>query len=553
MRHGEPWVLLVVLLHIPTLWAADEGLPRQEVVKLAKPATALVETQAGCGSGFCVHPSGFFLTNEHVISALPGGDTVTLILEAGLKTQRLLQAKVVRRDKELDLALLRAQGQHKLPALALGSDEGLAELTELIAFGFPFGTSLAKPGEYPAISVSAGNVTALRRDAKRELHRIQLDAVLNPGNSGGPVLDRKGQVVGVVVSGIRGAGINMAIPVSHVRRFLARPEIVLDVPAIGPHNQQELVELKAAALALASPPLPLELELVLTQDGGAERRYQMKPAGDWHTVKAVPFPNPKEKGMLRLEVKYSDGSVSGLAEDRKLSVDKQVVQLSAVRHVRLGATPEVLLKNGKKLAGALTDLEPLTVKLGGSALSLKLANAVEVEVTAAAPSSSVGCLVIARQEGKEVGRHYSLLTLQGAPGTTTETEGAKNDLKALRGRWVMDRMEVEGKPIFDAERRGAHFDGTAWSLTFDGTQQSSATIILDPAQSPRAIDIQWTSGAASGLRSLGIYRFTEDGALEICWNQARGPNKDRRPKVFTTKVELGAGSVLYVYRRPEPK
>src|SRR5262249_61260427 len=140
--------------------------------------------------------------------------------------QKVLKAKVVRQDQNLDLALLRVEGETDLPALALGSDEDLTELEEVVACGFPFGTALAlAKGEYPAISISVGSVTALRRGKDKALSRIQLDAALNPGNSGGPVLDRQGKVVGVVVSGVRWAGVNMAIPVSHLQRFLARPEI----------------------------------------------------------------------------------------------------------------------------------------------------------------------------------------------------------------------------------------------------------------------------------------------------------------------------------------
>src|SRR5204863_78892 len=86
-----------------------------------------------------------------------------------------------------------------------GSAEGLSELMEVVAFGFPFGTALsADRRDYPAVSVNVGSVTALRRKAGA-LHRIQVDVPLNPGNSGGAVLDRTGKVVGVVVAGAQPA------------------------------------------------------------------------------------------------------------------------------------------------------------------------------------------------------------------------------------------------------------------------------------------------------------------------------------------------------------
>jgi S1-C subfamily serine protease len=82
--------------------------------------------------------------------------------------------------------LLQADGARDLPALALGSDERLEELMDVVAFGFPLvgGSSPGRDG-HPAISVNAGSITDLRRQDGR-LKEIQLDAELNPGNSGGP-------------------------------------------------------------------------------------------------------------------------------------------------------------------------------------------------------------------------------------------------------------------------------------------------------------------------------------------------------------------------------
>jgi serine protease Do len=80
----------------------------------------------------------------------------------------------------------------------------LTELAEVVAFGYPFGSGLAvSKKEKPAISVNVGRITSLRQKAG-ELHRIQIDAALNPGNSGGPVLDKEGKVIGVVVGGVQG-------------------------------------------------------------------------------------------------------------------------------------------------------------------------------------------------------------------------------------------------------------------------------------------------------------------------------------------------------------
>src|SRR3954451_12082351 len=90
--------------------ASREDKPtRVEIGKRAKAATAFVEVPGGgSGTAFCVHPTGLFVTNEHVVRAAANGE-VTLVLDPALTTQKVLKAKVVRADKDADLALLRVE------------------------------------------------------------------------------------------------------------------------------------------------------------------------------------------------------------------------------------------------------------------------------------------------------------------------------------------------------------------------------------------------------------------------------------------------------------
>jgi hypothetical protein len=426
---------------------ADEQIARTQLAKLGKAATALVEVKTGplqglrqgYGSAFCIHQSGLFVTNEHVVypSGLgmglqPGArGEITLVLNPGEKTEKSYAARVVRTDRQLDLALLRIDSPTKFPALNLGDDGQLEELMEVIAFGFPFGAGIGDAGtppprqpaaanrrDYPSVSVNAGSITALRRK-DGDLDRIQLDATINPGNSGGPVLDKSGKVVGLVVSlavaqGLGRTGISHAIPVSHLKRFLARPDIVFMAPVVNRSNQDQPAEFRARATSLLPTAVPLELELVLERAGEPERRYPMKLADGVYRARAVPFPVRKGPLTFRLDVKYEDGAVAGIVEDLDFKLDRQLIKLSQVEHIRLGSKAKVKLGSGGTFEGSLSGLETILVKVGNQPLRLALANAVEIKVDSPDAEAPVSCLVVARQSGKEVGRLDEPLYVEGS-------------------------------------------------------------------------------------------------------------------------------------------
>jgi hypothetical protein len=427
--------------------AADEPLARTQLAKLGKAATGLVEVKGGParglrqahGSAFCIHRSGLFVTNEHVVyprGPFPGHQPgahgeIGLVLNPGEKTQKPYAARVIRTDKQLDLALLRVDGANEIPALNLGDDDQLEELMEVVAFGFPFGAGIGgadAPGidqpavgqqrDYPSVSVNAGSITALRRKGG-DLDRIQLDATINPGNSGGPVLDKSGKVVGLVVSmavaqGLGKTGISYAIPVSHLKRFLARPEIVFKAPVVKRSNQDQLAEFRAQATSILPTTDPLELELLLERPGEPERRYPMKLEDGIYRARAVPFPGRTGPLVFRLEVKYEDGSVIGAVEDLDFELDQKPFKLSQVEHIRFGPKAKIKLGSGGAVEGSLSGLKTILVKVGKQSLELDLAHAVEVQVDSPGAEAPVSCTIVARQSGKEVGRLDEPLYVEGS-------------------------------------------------------------------------------------------------------------------------------------------
>ncbi|HEV3204408.1 MAG TPA: serine protease, partial [Gemmataceae bacterium] len=409
------WVMVwSVLWSLPI---RGEPLSRGEIAKLGKATTAFVDVKPGRGSGsaFCIHSSGLFLTNEHVIRSADNGGSIDLVLNSGLKERRIISATVVRANKDLDLALLRVEGVEKLPSLNLGSADDLTELMELVAFGFPFGAALApQKQEYPAISVNVGNVTSLRRK-EEDLHRIQMDAALNPGNSGGPVLDRNGKVVGMVVSGVQGSGVNFAIPVNHMRRFLAEPFIHFKLPVLSRADIHKSLVFEIRAMPLLPSPSPLSIELSLSTPDGKEQKHQMDKdkEKDTYRLETVAFPPPTSPQNLQVVVQLASGSISGTVEDRIFTLGNRQHRLIEVNRIRTQPQGQVLFQDGYIMEGVLGGMDAVPIRFAKQEFKVNFHRAAEVLVEPPAEIDSVTCTIVVSQGGKEVARQQKNLTVSG--------------------------------------------------------------------------------------------------------------------------------------------
>jgi len=194
-----------------------------DVVDKVGPAVVRVETppdrekrhRGGTGSGVVISPDGLVLTNSHVVQ---GASAVRLVLP----DTRTVKARVLGDDPHTDLALLRVVDDVSLPAARLGNSKSLRRGQLVVAIGNPLGFES---------TVTTGVVSALGRSLRASAGRliddvIQTDAALNPGNSGGPLVSSRGEVIGINTAVIAGAqGICFAVAsntASHVVSEIVR-------------------------------------------------------------------------------------------------------------------------------------------------------------------------------------------------------------------------------------------------------------------------------------------------------------------------------------------
>lgn len=163
------------------------------------------------GSGFFVD-KGSVVTNHHVIDH-PG--KLEVVVGSGTPLSQSFPARVVGRDPERDLALLEVEGAFAPDPLTVGGSATLKETHDVYVFGFPLGENLGTE-----ITVVKSSVSSLRRLGG--VQEVQLNGGLHPGNSGGPVTDATGRVVGVAVAAIRGTQIHFAVAGEEVQTFLER-------------------------------------------------------------------------------------------------------------------------------------------------------------------------------------------------------------------------------------------------------------------------------------------------------------------------------------------
>ena len=283
---------VIVILTFLTATSQGQGID-QGVLQRVKDATVYIKLKAGrlqgSGSGFVMKVTGdtiLIMTNRHVAAPeaaeLPSGakPELSVVFRSGTPQEQEVPAKLLAYDERdvRDLAVLEVKGVRQppapIPADVTAAESDYFETMQAYALGFPLGGMMSQVAgnvkANPAITVNMMTISSLRRDEANRLARVQFAGSMIEGNSGGPVVDAKGRLVGVVVSRIRGENVGFAIPPSVIAAFLAGDigDVLAAelIGAAGPATQIKLAvrlvdplgKLKSVAIRHGRQPAPAE-------------------------------------------------------------------------------------------------------------------------------------------------------------------------------------------------------------------------------------------------------------------------------------------------------
>ena len=332
------------------------------------------------GSGFIVNPDGLIITNNHVVR---DARRVEVTLDSGEK----LSAKVVGTDPRTDIALLKVDSRKPLPYLQLGDSKDVQPGQWVIAIGNPFGLSE---------SVSAGIVSAVGRSIGAGPYDqfIQIDAPINQGNSGGPLITQDGKVVGMntaILSPSGGSiGIGFAIPAAMIQQVAA------DLEKSG-HVTRGYLGVEAQPVSEAmSKALGLNTEggalVAAVQPNTPAAQAGVQPGDVIRTVNGQSIKDPSALAMTIAGIKPGDEAKLGIIRDGKQeSINAHVAELPSEQQVAQQGRSEPQQQQQQQQGRVGLALGPVSPDLAGQLdLPDNTQGAVVTQVKPGSPAEQAG-------------------------------------------------------------------------------------------------------------------------------------------------------------------
>ena len=311
----------------------EDAKPSSQVAG-ASSASATDETTTAIGSGFIIDPAGYIATNKHVVE---DGASVFVMTSDGVR----YQASIVGMPGKADMALLRIYAGHPLPSVTFGDSDKVHVGDTVIAIGSPFGFDN---------TATSGIVSAVNRDIMESPFDdyIQTDAAINHGNSGGPLFNTHGEVIGmnsVIFSPSTGSsGLGFALPSSEMQFIFGRLMKTGEVHAgmLPIHTQQVTWMLKQA---LDTPDLTGALVTLVHDKDDKMMHGEIQPGDVVMTFNGEKVWDPRDLARKAAE--------SPIGSDATLEICRGAVRQTV--HVTIQAWPEakpiVLKDDGQRTLG----------------------------------------------------------------------------------------------------------------------------------------------------------------------------------------------------------
>ena len=192
----------------PDLERLNRSLVRLAEKVLQAVGQVRVEPTKARGSGFIIDPQGYILTAHHVVDEAKE-------IEIRLANRERLRGEIVATDAQVDFAIIKINGQPELPVLPLG-DSDVLRVGELVgSLGYPFGLE-------SSLHVGIVSRRGRRQNTSAAFDHIQLDSPANSGESGGPVVNMKGHVVGMLTQASENRTIGFAVPINVIKAMIPR-------------------------------------------------------------------------------------------------------------------------------------------------------------------------------------------------------------------------------------------------------------------------------------------------------------------------------------------